>query len=251
MLIKSVELKNIKSYSHETIEFLPGINGICGQNGHGKTTILEAIGYVLFDYPPYKKIDDFRRHGEKSGYAAVTVEGKDEIEYTIHRKLGGSDYLIRTPVSEIRGKKDVTDWIASNLLYNIRSPEDIPSIFENAVGVPQGTFTTAFLLNPEPRKKIFDNILRVEEYKTAYTNLRDVTAAIEKTIDSLERDLIPLRTRTERYPELKNEKESLQIEINALKAEGYKYKHHLFNQEKRRIVREKGPTGYPFLTDSQ
>lgn len=219
MLIKSVELKNVKSYTHETIEFLPGINGICGQNGHGKTTILEAIGYVLFDYPPYKKIDDFRRHGEKSGYAAVTIEGKDEIEYTIQRKLGGSDYFIRTPVSEIRGKKDVTDWIASNFLSNIRSPEDIPSIFENAVGVPQGTFTTAFLLNPEPRKKIFDNILRVEEYNTAYRNLRDVTAAIEKTIDSLEKDLIPLRTRTERYLELKKEKESLQTEIDALKAE--------------------------------
>ncbi|MFH1322225.1 MAG: AAA family ATPase, partial [Methanobacteriota archaeon] len=219
MLIKSVELKNVKSYHHETIEFLEGINGICGQNGNGKSTILEAIGFTLFDYPPYKKIEDFRRHGEKSGYVAVTVEGKDEIEYTIYRKLGGSDYYIKTPVSEIKGKKDVTNWIAANLLYNVRSPEDMPSIFENAVGVPQGTFTTAFLLNPEPRKKIFDNILRVEEYKAAYTNLRDVIAAIEKTIDSMDRELIPLRTRTENYSELKEEKEKLQLEMNGLKAE--------------------------------
>jgi exonuclease SbcC len=219
MLIKSVELKNVKSYQHETIEFLEGINGICGQNGNGKSTILEAIGFTLFDYPPYKKIDDFRRHGEKSGYVAVTVEGKDEIEYTIYRKLGGSDYYIKTPVSEIKGKKDVTNWIASNLLYNVRSPEDMPSIFENAVGVPQGTFTTAFLLNPEPRKKIFDNILRVEEYKIAYTNLRDVIAAIEKTIDSMDRELIPLHTRTENYSELKEEKEKLQLEMDGLKAE--------------------------------
>lgn len=219
MLIKSVELKNVKSYHHETIEFLEGINGICGQNGHGKSTILESIGYALFDYPPYKKIEDFRRHGEKSGYVAVTVEGKDEIEYTIYRKLGGSDYYIKTPVSEIKGKKDVTNWIASNLLNNVRSPEDMPSIFENAVGVPQGTFTTAFLLNPEPRKKIFDNILRVEEYKTAYTNLREVIAAVEKTIDSMDRELIPLRTRTENYPELKAEKEKLQIEIDGIKAD--------------------------------
>ncbi len=218
MLIKSVELKNVKSYHHETIEFLEGINGICGQNGHGKSTILESIGYVLFDYPPYKKIEDFRRHGEKSGYVAVTVEGKDEIDYTIYRKLGGSDYYIKTPVSEIKGKKDVTNWIASNLLYNVRSTEDMPYIFENAVGVPQGTFTTAFLLNPEPRKKIFDNILRVEEYKVAYTNLREVITAVEKTMDSMDRELIPLRTRTENFSELKEEKEKLQIEIDGLKA---------------------------------
>ncbi len=219
MLIKSVELKNVKSYHHETIEFLEGINGICGQNGHGKSTILESIGYALFDYPPYKKIDDFRRHGEKSGYVAVTVEGKDEIDYTIYRKLGGSDYYIKTPVSEIKGKKDVTDWIAANLLNNVRSHEDMPSIFENAVGIPQGTFTTAFLLNPEPRKKVFDNILRVEEYKTAYTNLREVITAVEKTMDSMDRELIPLRTRTENYPELKAEKEKMQLEIDGLKAE--------------------------------
>jgi exonuclease SbcC len=218
MLIKSVELKNVKSYQHETIEFLEGINGICGQNGNGKSTILEAIGYALFDYPPYKKIEDFRRQGEKSGYITVTVEGKDEIEYLIYRKLGGSDYYIKTPVGEIKGKKDVVNWIASNLLYNVRSPEDMPSIFENAVGVPQGTFTTAFLLNPEPRKKIFDNILRVEEYKAAYTNLREVITAIEKTIDSMDRELIPLRTRTENYPELKTEKETLQLEIDGLNA---------------------------------
>jgi exonuclease SbcC len=219
MLIKSVELKNVKSYNHETVEFLEGINGICGQNGHGKSTILEAIGYVLFDFPPYKKIDDFRRHGEKSGYIAITVEGRDEIEYTITRKLGGSEYYIKTPVGEIKGKKDVTDWIASNLLYNVKSTEDMPFIFENAVGVPQGTFTTAFLMNPEPRKKIFDNILRVEEYKEAYTNLREVTAAVEKTIDSMDRELIPLRTRTEKYPELKKEKEDLQKESDELKTE--------------------------------
>jgi exonuclease SbcC len=218
MIIKSMELKNVKSYRHETIEFLEGINGICGQNGHGKSTILESIGYALFDYPPYKKIEDFRRHGEKSGYVAVTVEGKDEIDYTIYRKLGGSDYYIRTPVSEIKGKKDVTDWIAANLLNNVRSHEDMPSIFENAVGVPQGTFTTAFLLNPEPRKKIFDNILRVEEYKTAYTNLREVISAVEKTMDSIDRELIPLRTRTENYPELKKEKEGLQKENDELRA---------------------------------
>ncbi len=217
MLIKSVELKNIKSYSYGTVEFLEGINGICGQNGHGKTTVLEAIGYALFDYPPYKKISDFLRHGEKSGYVTVTVEGNDEIEYTVHRKIGGNDYYIRTIVGEIKGKKDISEWIAGNLFHGLRADE-LPSVFENAIGVPQGTFTTAFLLNPEPRKKVFDDILGVEEYKAAYANLRPVINAIEKSIDLLQRDLIPLHTRTEKYPELKKEKDALKTEIDALKA---------------------------------
>ncbi|KCZ71924.1 ATPase involved in DNA repair [Candidatus Methanoperedens nitroreducens] len=217
MLIKSVELKNIKSYSHETIEFMEGINGIYGQNGHGKTTILESIGYVLFDFLPYNA-SDLLRHGEKSGYVAITVEGNDEIEYTIYRKIG-SDYYIKTPVDEIKGKKDVLDWIAGNLFYSVRSPDDLPSIFENAVGVPQGTFTTAFLQTPRTRKMIFDNILRVEEYQAAYANLLPVINSIKKNIDSMDKELLPLRTRTEKYQDVKKEKETLQIEIDGLKNE--------------------------------
>lgn len=239
MLIKSVELKNIKSYSHETIEFMEGINGIYGQNGHGKTTILESIGYVLFDFLPYNA-SDLLRHGEKSGYVAITVEGNDEIEYTIYRKIG-SDYYIKTPVDEIKGKKDVLDWIAGNLFYSVRSPDDLPSIFENAVGVPQGTFTTAFLQTPRTRKMIFDNILRVEEYQAAYANLLPVINSIKKNIDSMDKELLPLRTRTEKYQDVKKEKETLQIEIDGLKNENQrnKYQHLNSNKEKRRTDEQK------------
>ncbi|PWB52780.1 MAG: hypothetical protein C3F06_07695 [Candidatus Methanoperedenaceae archaeon] len=219
MLIKSLELKNIKSYYQETIEFFEGINGICGDNGHGKTTIIEAIGFVLFDFLPFNNAD-FLRHGEKSGYVAVTVEGKDEIEYTISRKIGsGSDYSIRTPVGEIKGRKDVQAWLAGNIFRSIRSEEELPSLFENAIGVPQGTFTTAFLEAARNRKIIFDNILKVEEYKRAFDNLLPVLNSIKKTIEEMEKEIIPLVTRTEKYPEIRKEKETLQTEIEGLKNE--------------------------------
>jgi len=58
LLITKVELKNIKNHSEAEFTFQPGVIAICGPNGSGKTTILEAIAWALFDHLDYKR-DDF------------------------------------------------------------------------------------------------------------------------------------------------------------------------------------------------
>ncbi len=49
MQILSVDLENVKSYERAQINFTQGVNSIVGHNGAGKSTILEAIGFTLFD----------------------------------------------------------------------------------------------------------------------------------------------------------------------------------------------------------
>ncbi|VVB96571.1 DNA double-strand break repair Rad50 ATPase [uncultured archaeon] len=213
MLIKSVELKNIKSYRHGTIEFKEGINGISGLNGHGKTTILEAIGYVLFDYLPYSE-KDFKRRGEKSAYVTVEVVANGTI-YRLTKKLGG-EFTVRGPDTNITGKKDALAWLAHNL-FPFSNLDELPGIFENAVGVPQGMFTAAFINPPVKRKLTFDEILKVEEYRKAYDNLRDTMALIDTEINSIENDINGLRIRTEGYGKKKDERDKLKVSVENLK----------------------------------
>jgi len=213
MLIRSVELRNIKSYRHETIEFREGINGICGQNGDGKTTILEAIGYVLFDYLPYSE-KDFKRRGENSAYVTVEVTANGE-DYRLTRKLGG-EFTIEGKGVNIAGKRDAFMWLTGNL-FPLSSPEELPGIFENAVGVPQGMFTAAFMNPPAKRQKIFDEVMKVEEYRKAYDNLRDTMTLIEKDISSIENDINGLRIRTESYGEKKVERDRFNVNIDNLR----------------------------------
>jgi len=213
MLINSVELKNIKSYRHETIEFREGINGICGLNGHGKTTILEAIGYVLFDYLPYKDAD-FLRRGEKSGQVSVEILANN-VPYILTRKLGG-EYSVRGGNVHITGKKDVLAWLISNV-FSVSTEEELPRIFENAVGVPQGMLTSAFMETPTRRRKTFDEILRVEEYRTAYENLRSTMSLIDEGVRSIENDIEKLRIRTENYEMRISERNELNRNIESIK----------------------------------
>ncbi|HIE41100.1 MAG TPA: hypothetical protein EYP80_00385 [Candidatus Aenigmarchaeota archaeon] len=89
--IKSVSLMNVKSYSNETtVEFQKGTNAISGENGAGKSTIIEAIGYALFDSRPYTNMKSMIRHGKKSGEVRVSVRGVDGRDYLIVRSIGGN-----------------------------------------------------------------------------------------------------------------------------------------------------------------
>ena len=90
MIIESVRLKNIKSYGEGsdgngvTISFLPGTNRIAGKNGHGKTTLIESLGYALFLTEPvfeesFQLETYFLRAGKKAAEIDVTFNQSGEI----------------------------------------------------------------------------------------------------------------------------------------------------------------------------
>lgn len=51
MIIKHIKLDDFRNYQTETISFGPKINMLCGQNGQGKTNILEGIYYLVTGKP--------------------------------------------------------------------------------------------------------------------------------------------------------------------------------------------------------
>ena len=90
MRVARIVLHNVKSYAGPTtIDLAPGINAVCGENGAGKSTIVEGLGFALFGYRPYK-LDAFLREGEKSGSITVTVEDDEGCSFDVVRKLGSS-----------------------------------------------------------------------------------------------------------------------------------------------------------------
>lgn len=203
MRIVQVVLENVKSYaSTTTISLLPGINAICGENGAGKSTILEAIGFALFGHKPYK-LDAFLREGEKSGRITVTVEDDNGCPYHLVRKLGtGAGQVVYNELDQkvAEGEAETREW--RRVFFGLEPGADIEELFKDTIGPPQGTLTAIFLESPGPRKDKFDKLLGITEYREAAEGLRDVKNLFEQAAVDADRRAALMDGDVRRLPEV-------------------------------------------------
>jgi exonuclease SbcC len=185
MHITKIELEDIKSHANASFEFERGTTAITGENGAGKTTIIEAVAWTLFDLLDYKK-EDFVRRGAKKGVVNVTFQSSlDEREYRVYRDTG-TGYYVYDPQLKMRiadKKEEVARFLWQHL--GVEAGTDLETLFRSAIGVPQGTFTAVFLERPSERKPKFDKLLKVEEYRQGAEKLLETTRYIENKIISV------------------------------------------------------------------
>ncbi|MCV5084789.1 hypothetical protein OFB78_29780, partial [Escherichia coli] len=57
---------------------------------------------------------------------------------------------------------------------------DLESLFKQAIGVPQGTLTAVFLATAAERKRTFDALLKVDEYRRGADELLKTVRYLER-----------------------------------------------------------------------
>jgi DNA repair protein SbcC/Rad50 len=218
MHVTRVELDNIKSYEQATFTFERGTTAITGENGAGKTTILEAIAWALFDTLEYSK-EDFLRRGAKRGSVRVSfVSDLDERQYTVYRDTAQGYYVFDNGLNiRIAEKKtDVSATLRQHL--GIEPGTDLKGLFRSAIGVPQGSFTAEFLLAPNARKAAFDRLLKVEEYRDGAERLLDTVHLIRERMTEVRERIAGAEGQLARYDELVEEHEEVAARAHALLA---------------------------------
>jgi exonuclease SbcC len=222
MQILSVTLKNFKTHRDRHFTFAAGTNAICGENGAGKTSILEAIAWTLFNYIGDYAKDDLIRNG--SGSAEVIVEfssNQDGRTYLVQRHTNKGYTLfdpqlnVRLPYTRI--KDEVLPWLREHL--GVSPGTDLGELFARTVGVPQGTFTADFLRPAESRKAVFDKVLKVEEYKTVYKELNSLRRYAEAKVEAIETEIASYEDRLAGWDELQTRHQSLAAEITQNEAQ--------------------------------
>jgi len=221
MHLRKLTLDNFKSHSHTVAEFAPGTNAICGKNYAGKTTLVQAIGLTLFDCSPGTQSHFIRDGANAATLTVELVSALDERVYQVTRRIGSApSWQVRDPKTGqalVTSKKDVAEWLCDHL--GLGRDTHLSSLFDGAVGVPQGELTSAFTQVESIRKPHFNKLLRLEEYETAHRKMQDAEKHVEKQIGEAREKVARLEGKTRDLPARQVALSVVEGEIEELEAE--------------------------------
>nr|3QKU_A Chain A, DNA double-strand break repair rad50 ATPase [Pyrococcus furiosus]3QKU_B Chain B, DNA double-strand break repair rad50 ATPase [Pyrococcus furiosus] len=184
MKLERVTVKNFRSHSDTVVEFKEGINLIIGQNGSGKSSLLDAILVGLYWPLRIKDIkkDEFTKVGARDTYIDLIFE-KDGTKYRITRRFlkGYSSGEIHAMKRLVGNEwKHVTE--PSSKAISAFMEKLIPyNIFLNAIYIRQGQID-AILESDEAREKVVREVLNLDKFETAYKKLSELKKTINNRI---------------------------------------------------------------------
>ncbi len=110
MQVKAIRVKNFRNLSEQTVEFGPGLNVIRGENGAGKTNLLEAIYLSSIGRSPRTRKDsELITTGKRSGevsldYQRAGVERNVSISLSSTKpKVVAIDGAVSSKISDVIG----------------------------------------------------------------------------------------------------------------------------------------------------
>lgn len=231
MYLKRIELHGFKSFADKVhIEFQPGITGIVGPNGCGKSNISDAVRWVLGE----QSVKSLRgsnmsdvifagsedRKAQNLAEVTLVFDNSDrtlnydynEVEITrrLYRQGNEAEYLLNQQQCRL---KDITD-----LIMDTGLGRDSLSI------ISQGNISRFADNKPEERRAIFEEAAGVSKYKKrkieSIRKLERTTENLDRIGDivfELEKQIGPLKKQKEKAETFLGLKEKLTgVEVNVL-----------------------------------
>jgi len=245
MILKKLHLKNFLIHKETDVEFSEnGITVFIGDNGAGKSSIIEGITYALFGKSSKGNIADLVNWGKK--YAEVYLEfEKDGEEFRIERSI------------EIRGKSAKSEAVLLKKSKNHFQPyfqknvnREIPKItgvsnktFNTSVLVKQGDIEGILNLTPKERAKVLEDILDMSVYQLISDIIGDKRRALEGTLQGISLTIGDINQIKEEIKNLKNHKKELQNQkseisekIKVLEKDFKKFQKELQEKQKQKEI---------------
>jgi len=100
--LQSISLTHFKNYTHQSFQFNERITAICGNNGTGKTSLLDAIHYLCFTKSYFTRDGNNVQEG-KTGFRVdgnFILQDKKEKAVCILRETGKKEFTVNETLYE-------------------------------------------------------------------------------------------------------------------------------------------------------
>ncbi len=248
MMLKSLSLKNVRSYGSCDIEFDSGTTLLIGDIGCGKSSILMAIEFALFGLGSYKP-------------GALLSKGSSTCSVQMKFSAKGHEYEVYRSLKDARGKtgQDAKSaWISTDgtkddtlgitemkrkiiEILGMDEPGGAgaeTSIFRYAVYTPQEDMKVV-LSNPDKRKETIRRAFKIEGFAVARENAKKVNAEIKRTMKEHAIRFEGMEELEQKRSECENAMKSLKGKVSDMETEAANASGQVKNHEAKQSSAEK------------
>ena len=230
MRLESITLQGFKSFGEKVVvKVLPGITGIVGPNGCGKSNISEAVRWALGEQSAKSlrghRMEDLIFHGSASrkavGLAEVQLTFSNEgtlsvpwSEVAVSRRLyrtGESEYLLNSGVTRLRDILDLFAGTGANpRAYSVMDQDKLNHVLtakphERRVFIEEAAGIARY------KQQRNETQGKLEATRQNLVRVRDVMDEVKRQLGSLERQA----RKAQQYKTLQNEKRELSLALMA------------------------------------
>jgi len=238
-MIRSIELVNFLAHSNTELEFDNGATVFVGDNGAGKSSIIDAITFSLFGKHTRKNNKSLIRRGTNQGFVKIgfSANGKN---YQALRKIdskGGlaqfSEYVGEKLIPIVEGERklgldeDMTGHIEKTLGMDFKKLK-IASI------VQQGELNSIIKAKGKEFKELLNAIIGIDKLDTALASMRTVQREFRTSIqEKFGYDDTQIQLIENKITEYENESENSQPKLEQLNVEKKKQESLISKLEKQ------------------
>lgn len=216
MIPLQLTLKNFLSYRDATLNF-KGLHTacICGANGAGKSSLLEAITWAIWGKSRAATEDDIINGGAKNVRVDFDFSCNNQTYRVIRSRTRGRssslEFQVETKAGNFKsitakGLRATQDEIVSCLKLDYDT-------FTNSAYLRQGRADEFMLRRPSERKQILADLLKLERYEQLSVKAKDTAKEYKGKIEQLKQNLEPLEIELAKRQEIAAEFAQVTIEL--------------------------------------
>jgi exonuclease SbcC len=240
MIPRKLSLRNFLSYQELVLDFA-GLHTacICGANGAGKSSLLEAITWAIWGQSRVATEDDVVYVGATEAQVDFIFTAHDRTYRIIRTRPRGSATSLEFQMLVEHGYKSLTERgiraTQQVILTHLKMDYDT---FVNSAYLRQGRADEFMLRRPGDRKQILVEMLNLSQYEHLGESAKEVVRDCKAEANAIEASLTSLNQAIEQGQAIAPQLEQLNQELADLKLVNAATKEQLQLQEKQQQQRQ-------------